>query len=144
MTSVGLSLFNYSCFKFEILTFPLRQFNSHCVTCRSVAFGFKFSAETFCVLWDIRDFVSCYKVVISLHVLKPQFLINTYLIVQEHELNLHECQQHSGAGSEYQHCIITVGFSREMLSDLQPRIHHASNTESYNSRSQTILRPVGA
>jgi len=88
--------------------------------------------------------VCCYNLVISLHVLKPQFVINTYLIVQKHELNLHECQQHSGAGSEYQQRVITVGFSREMLTDLEPRIHHASNTESYKSKSQTLLRPVGA
>ena len=87
-------------------------------------------------------FVCCYKVVISLHVWKPQFVINTYLIVQEHELNLHECQQHSGAGSQYQQRVITVGISREILTDLESRIHHASNSESYKSKSQTLLRTV--
>jgi hypothetical protein len=61
---------------------------------------------------------------------KPQFVINTYLIVEKHKLNLHECQQHSCAGSEYQQRVITVGFTCEMLTDLEPRIHHASNTES--------------
>jgi hypothetical protein len=64
-------------------------------------FFLKFRALIFCILWHAANFCV---LVEDCNFTAPfeAAVFDTHLVVQKHELNLHECQQHSGAGSEDQ------------------------------------------
>jgi hypothetical protein len=72
--------------------------------------------------------------------------VRSHLVVQEDEVHLYEGEGHPGGRCQRQQHVVTLGVALhlEVLSELEPRVDHTTDTKRWNTQRQLVAQSTQA